>query len=190
MFRIAQPSSGGAKANPTADVKAEVGTGASGGTGGSSAGGVYAAFQTENGVPAKLASGEAFPEVFWMRLKDQTRNPGDLEDRAARYLPDQNRLMVNGDFRVFSDMVKKFLGDLGGNESLRPSVQDAVEQWFEMALVETVIGVQALKNAREWDPQDIAKALSEESLTAAVMPRYHVHNAVKRHLGSKLGKMS
>jgi hypothetical protein len=128
--------------------------------------------------------------VTWVRANDHTRSDGDLEDRAARYLPDQNRLLVNGDFRVFSDMTSKFLKDLGGNESLRPVVQDAVEQWFEMSLVETVIGVQSLKNAPEWNPKDIMEALSEESLTAVVMPRYHVHNAVKRHLGSKLGKLN
>jgi hypothetical protein len=188
-FRVSTQTSPGGVSSPVADPKVKTGDGAGGGVGGS-AGGVYAAFQTENGVPAKLVKGEAFPEVFWMRVKDGTRNSGDMEDRAARYLADQNQLLVNGDFRVFSDMVTKFMNDLGGSEALRPSVQDAVEQWFEQSLVETVIGIQALKNAREWNPQDITKALSEESLTAAVMPRYHVHNAVKRHLGSKLGKMN
>jgi hypothetical protein len=189
-YRIAPQPSPSARSTPNAEPMADAAVGSGNSPGGSSAGGVYAAFQTENGVPAALARGETFPEVFWIRVKDGTRNAGDMEDRAARYLPDQNKLFVNGDFRVFSDMVKKFLGDLGGSESLRPSVQDAVEQWFEQSLVETIIGIQALKNAREWNPQDIAKALSEESLTAAVMPRYHVHNAVKRHLGSKLGKMN
>jgi len=190
IYRIASQPSPSSRPTPTAEPTADAAVGSGNSQGGSSAGGVYAAFQTENGVPAALAKGETFPEVFWIRVKDGTRNTGDLEDRAARYLPDQNKLIVNGDFRVFSDMVKKFISDLGGNESLRPSVQDAVEQWFEQSLVETIIGIQALKNAREWNPQDIAKALSEESLTAAVMPRYHVHNAVKRHLGSKLGKMN
>lgn len=190
IYRIAPQPSPSGRPTPTAEPTADAAVGLGNSPGGSSAGGVYAAFQTENGVPAALTKGETFPEVFWIRVKDGTRDAGDLEDRAARYLPDQNKLFVNGDFRVFSDMVKKFLGDLGGSESLRPSVQDAVEQWFEQSLVETIIGIQALKNAREWNPQDIAKALSEESLTAAVMPRYHVHNAVKRHLGSKLGKMN
>jgi hypothetical protein len=190
MYRVAPYPSGSARSNSSVEIKAEAGTGSGGAPVDSSAGGVYAAFQTENGIPANISKGEAFPVVSWICVKDGTRDPGDLEDRAARYLPDQNRLLVNRDFRVFSDMVKKFLVDLGGSESLRPSVQDAVEQWFEMALVETVLGVQALKNAREWDPGDIKNALSEESLTAVVMPRYHVHNAVKRHLGSKLGKMN
>lgn len=67
---------------------------------------------------------------------------------------------------------------------------DAVRNWFEQALIKTVIGVQALKDSKEWSIGDIDKALSEEALTAAVMQRYHVSNSVKRELGSKLGKLA
>ena len=188
-FKVAVGTASGGTPKPASEPKIRTTSGGGGGTGGS-AGGVYAAFQADGGAPAKLVSGESFPGVNWVRVKDGTRVSGDLEDRAARYLPDQNLLLMNGDFRVFEDMTKKFLNDLGGNESLRPSVADAVEQWFEQALIETVLGIQALRNAPEWNPQNIAHALSEEALTAAVMQRYHVHNAVKRHLGSKLGKMT
>ena len=52
-----------------------------------------------------------------------------------------------------------------------------------------VIGVQALKDAKEWSKDDIFKALSEEALTASVMQRYHVNHAIKRELGSKLGRL-
>lgn len=67
-------------------------------------------------------------------------------------------------------------------------MDDSVRAWFEQALIETVIGVQALHGAKEWTAQDIQSALSEEALTAVVMPRYHVHNSVKRELGSRLGR--
>ncbi len=63
-----------------------------------------------------------------------------------------------------------------------------VHQWFEQALVETVIGVQQLKGSKEWPPDDIERALSSEALTSAVMQRYHIHIASKRDLGAKLGK--
>jgi hypothetical protein len=55
-------------------------------------------------------------------------------------------------------------------------------------LIETVIGVQAL-HSQEWTVEHLAKALSEEALTAAVMQRYHVDVAVKRALGAKLGSL-
>jgi len=69
----------------------------------------------------------------------------------------------------------------------RPTIEHAVREWFQQALVETVIGTQGLQGSSEWTPDDVAKALSEEALTAAVMQRYHVDNAVSRALGSKLG---
>jgi len=49
--------------------------------------------------------------------------------------------------------------------------------------------VQALKDSKEWSVEDIERAMSEESLTAAEMSRYHVNNQVKRELGAKLGKL-
>ena len=132
---------------------------------------------------------ESFPQVQRISVRDGTREAGVLEDRAARFLADQNKLLINADFRVFNDMVSKFLKRLGGNETFRDAVVDAVHNWFEQSLVETVIGVKALKHAKEWSPEDIEHALSEEALTSAVMPRYHVHNSVKRELGSRLAKM-
>ena len=171
--------------DPTAT---SMGTGHAGGEGGS-AGGVYAIFQKEGGIPGKKVHSEPFPEVRWVSLKDGTRELGVIEDRAGKFLSDQNTLLINADFRGFTDMVHKFLKDLGGNSALIDAIEDAVHNWFEQALVETVIGVQALRNAKEWSPENIEAALSEEALTAAVMQRYHVHNSVKRELGSKLGKL-
>jgi len=156
---------------------------------GGTAGGVYSIFEKEGGVPGKKVQTDNFPDVQWISVKDGTREIPMLEDRAARFLSEQNKLLVNADFRVFDDMINKFVKDLGGNDAFRDVVEDAVHDWFEQSLVETIIGVQALKNAKEWSIHDIEKALSEEALTAAVMPRYHVHNSVKRQLGSRLGKM-
>ena len=67
-------------------------------------------------------------------------------------------------------------------------VEEVVHQWFEQALVETVIGVQQL-NREEWGPEELERALSPEALTSSVMQRYHVYIACKRELGArKLGK--
>lgn len=76
-----------------------------------------------------------------------------------------------------------------GVEPGNKAVGDVVHEWFEQALVETVIGCQALQGERRWSPRDIEVILSEEALTAAVMQRYHVANAVKRTLGAKLGSL-
>ena len=68
-------------------------------------------------------------------------------------------------------------------------IVDVCREWFEQSLIETVLGVQSLKDSREWTVEDIGKSLAEEALTAAVMPRYHIDVAVKRALGAKLGSL-
>jgi hypothetical protein len=70
------------------------------------------------------------------------------------------------------------------------TVEEVVHQWFEQALVETVIGIQQMRGSKEWGPEEIEKALSSEALTSTVMQRYHVYVACRRDLGAKFGKFS
>ena len=93
------------------------------------------------------------------------------------------------DFRVFEDLIDHFVKQVGADPGVHHLTREAVHAWSEQALVETVIGVQALRNDKEWPARSIEVALSEEALTAAVMQRYHVHFAVKRELGIKLGAL-
>lgn len=176
--------------NPQPRGGGSSGTGGGSGKKGGTAGGVYSVFLKDDGVPGVIVRPDPFPKVTWVSVKDGTREPGDIEDRAARYLVEQNHLLINADFRVFTDMCDRWSREFADNKNAVAGViQDAVRSWFEQALVEAVLGVQALKDAKEWSVEDIERALSEEALTAAVLPRYHVHNAVKRELGSKLGKL-
>jgi hypothetical protein len=160
----------------------------SGGKGGR-AGDVYAVFATESGQPASKVKADPFPEVMWVSTKDGTREPGILEDRAGKYLSEQNLLQINADFRVFTDMVDRFCKMYPDLPGARTTIEEVVREWFEQSLVETVMGVQSLEGAREWSNEDILRALSEEALTSAIMPRYHLDFAIKRALGSKLGSV-
>lgn len=168
-------------------------TGEGAGSGASRKGGVlgniYALFEKKNGKPGEKVEPDPFPEVRWVCIKDGTRNPPDLEDRAAKFIEEQNLLLINADFRVFADMVTKWHKDTGGSDATRSTVEDVVRAWFEQALVETVIGIQALRGAKEWTMDDIKSALSEQALTAAVMQRYHINFTIKRELGAKLGRL-
>jgi hypothetical protein len=60
-----------------------------------------------------------------------------IEDKAATYLPDQNTLLVNADFRVFRDMVARLCKekDAGPGPGIQDVVEEIVHQWFEQALV-------------------------------------------------------
>ena len=56
----------------------------------------------------------------------------------------------------------------------REVVQEVVHEWFEQALVETVVGAQAHQGSAQWPADDLRKLWSEEGLTAAVLQCYHV----------------
>jgi hypothetical protein len=179
----------GGRPKRTESSTSSSGGGSRSGPKGGTAGGLYSVFLKKDGVLGEEVHPDVFPQVQWVSVKDGTREPGDLEDRAACFLIDQNVLRINADFRVFTDMVNKWKREIGNTNAVTETIVDAVRGWFEQSLVETVIGVQALQNGQEWTNSEIEKALSEEALTAAVMPRYHVNNSVKRELGSKLGKL-
>ncbi|MFD9697982.1 hypothetical protein [Lentzea sp. NPDC059081] len=148
---------------------------------------MYAAAGGDNGEPVDGA--DVMPQVRWISTKDGTRTADDLEDRAARFLADQNLLLVNSDFRVFTDMVSRWCEHYGNTAGARTAAEDIVHEWFEQALVETVLGAQALAGSAHWSSADLQKMWSEEGLTAAVLQRYHIDNSVKRALGTKLGSL-
>jgi hypothetical protein len=126
------------------------------------------------------------PETEWRFEADGTREDGYLEDRAAEYLPELHRIYINGDFRVFTDMIDHLNGLYEGIDRADVVIREAVHEWFEQQLIETVMGTRALQGSRLWDDRDVQAAWSREALTAAVMPRYHVYNAIKRQLGTQL----
>jgi hypothetical protein len=162
-------------------------SGRGGGGGGGRAGNVYGLFIAPDGSPADPVKADLEPEVLWISVEDGTRDPTFLADRAAKYLPDQHLLQINADFRAFGDMVDRWSKQYPA--AARDVIEDVVREWFEQALIEAVLGVVSLKGSQEWPDDHIAKAWSEEALTAAVMPRYHIDVAVRRALGSKLGSL-
>jgi hypothetical protein len=150
-------------------------------------GNIYALFERKDGSPGETVQPDVFPKVDWVTVLDGSRAEEDIEDRAAKYLLDQNHLLINADFRVFRDMVKHLMQSYQQVPAAESVVKDAVQAWFEQALVEAVIGVQALRNSKHWSGDEIEKALSEEALSACVMQRYHIYLAAKRELGAKMG---
>ncbi len=56
-------------------------------------------------------------------------------------------------------------------------------------LKETVLGALALRKSGNWSEQEIEMLWSDEALTSAVLPRYHVDQSIKRALGSRLGTL-
>jgi hypothetical protein len=135
---------------------------------------------------------EALPTVAWVSTAGgglASREPDELVDRAAQYIEAQNLIKANWDFKVFSDMVDYCMREFELPVSAKSACEDAVREWFEQALIEAVLGVLHLRGRKDWDQRQIEAAYSEEALTVAVMPRYHLLNSIKRTLGSKFGKL-
>lgn len=188
-LKVAGSTAGGSANDKDKDVASDSG-GRSGGRGGR-AGSIYALFVDADGDDGENVNADPMPEVRWVSEQHDppTRTPDLLEDRAAKYLPDQNLLQINADFRVFTDMIDRWCKLYGEVPGARSVVTDVVHEWFEQALVETVIGAQALQGSPQWTMEDIGRLWSEESLTAAVLQRYHIDVNCKRALGAKLGSL-
>ncbi len=157
--------------------------GGSGGSGGTTAD-VYGAYvDEEDGEPAEpVLPTTKFPEIEWVSIAKGTRSLNDpLEDRAASYQNStQNTLLINEDFRVYTDLVAHFMRAYEGYSGVEKTVPEVVKEWYAQQLVETVVGVLSVKGSAKWTQAHVDQALSEEALTAAVMPRYHLFQQVSR----------
>lgn len=163
------------------------------GTKGGAAGDLYSSFVDEDeGDPSEpLNPKPSFPEIQWVSIAKGTRSPDDiLEDRAASYANStQNVLLINEDFRVFGDLVKHFVRLYEGYPGVERTVPEVIKEWYSQQLVEAVLGVVGVQGSAKWTPAQIDQALSEEALTAVIMPRYNLYQQVSRVLGTKLGSL-
>lgn len=180
------PSAGGDRGE-AARTESSISSGG-GGVGGSR-GDIYSLFAEETGQNAEQVPGLVEPQVIWVSIDDGSRVAGDLEDRAARYLADQNKLLVNADFRAFTEMVERWQRRYEHVAGGKPAIVAAVREWFQQQLVETIMSAWALKQGGKWSMQELPELWSESALTAAVLPRYHIDVNVKRTLGQRLGTL-
>jgi hypothetical protein len=185
------PNAGGRPARDETTTRGDGGKPRAGG--GGAVGGIYSTFLKTDGVPGRETRPDLFPTVRWVSVKEGTREQGEMEDKAARYLEEQHLLKINADFRAFTDMIEHWVdvyskehGSLGG---VREIVRDSVHNWYEQALTETIIGLQALRGSKEWPANVLHESWSEAALTSVVMQRYHPFNSIKRELGTKIASL-
>jgi hypothetical protein len=191
-IRVGRSPFSGAKSDGGGGFGREVGSTSRGQRDGE-VGNIYHLFEKKGGVESDKSTVDPFPIVKWVNIVNGGRTPDDaMEDKAATYIQEQNTLLVNADFRVFQDMVTRLCKDRedGSGLDLQNIVENVVHTWFEQALIETVIGIQQLRGSKEWGHEEIAKGLSPEALTSAVMQRYHVYIACKKELGLRVGKLT
>jgi hypothetical protein len=103
---------------------------------------------------------------------------GQMEDRAAHYVAETNSMLINADFRLFTLVIDHWMGTYGQRPAARKVITEAVRDVYTGVLVETVVGMLAFRGDRLWTDQRLADALSDEALTAAVMPRVAPHRQI------------
>lgn len=184
------PSEGAGGGASDSDEKVKKEASSPSGQRGGSRGDVYSLFAEEAGDPAEPVDLPNEPLAKWLVLSDGSRSAGDLEDRAARYLPDQHLLLINGDFRAFTDMIDRWVDRYSHVPGCRGAIEEVAREWFEQQLIETVMSALALKQGGKWSMQELAQLWDECALTAAVLPRYHIDMNIKRVLGQRLGKIA
>jgi len=156
---------------------------------GGRSGDIYALFAESGGTNADPVDSFSEPKCDWVSVEDGTRVPPDLDDRAAKFLLQQNRLLINADFRVFTDMVERWTQAYAHVPGAGNSVKEVVHEWFQQQLIEAVMSAQALKRTGNWSLQELEKLWSEEALTVAVLPRWHIDQSIRRNLGHRLGSL-
>ncbi|XXX77305.1 hypothetical protein WMF30_00835 [Sorangium sp. So ce134] len=153
-------------------------------------GGSYGSHIKNNGLPASPYAPDKIPRVTWVSLARGSRDPGEMEDKAARYFEAQNLVKVNGDFRKFHELVDWCVKEWNLSPTVIPTLRQEIEEWTKQALIEVVMGIEALRGTSpEWGSDACDRALSEEALTTALMARYHLIYAAKRNIGTKIGKL-
>ena len=162
-------------------------TGTKPNTGGAKAD-LYAAFLAEDGDNAEeVKNRDNTPEVKWVSSADGTRAQGVIEDKAAKYVSEQNLILANADFRGFQRLMEVLGAEYPHADA--STVKQTVQAWTTLQLIEAVLGIQSLQGSPEWSSSDdIQRALSEEALTTAVMARYASLSQMKRQLGSRVGR--
>lgn len=205
LFKISRyrpVKNGQIKSDPSQTVASKVGVMAGQGKGaggagghrqgsGNSSGGHRAQLYSDlldAGVPSVTVSPDKFPTVHWVSVQDGTRDNDEMEDRAASFCPATNTIKANADFQGVVDLINHFCEEYASDENGESLVVETVREAFEQQLTEAVMGVMSLKNRPKWNSDDFEKTISEESLTLAVLPKWHLLNFIKQDLGKKLRK--
>jgi hypothetical protein len=152
------------------------------------AGDIFAALAAagEAGVAAEPVVVRDLPNPHWISKAGGTRDGNYLEDKAAEYLPETNKLMINADFRLFTDMENRWVSQFEETTpNLREAVRKVVQEWFTQQLIEAVMSAKALEGSPEWGLTELSALWSPTALTATVLPRYHVDREVGRILKGK-----
>ncbi len=142
--------------------------------------------KSKSPIKGIMSNETCLPKINWVSEED---NEG-LVDRAASYDQFNHALLINKDFRGFTSLIDQVVRDFDHEPTARTIAINAMRSEYELVLFETVLGLLKLRqtSSGKWTADDFKAATSPEALTAAVMPRYHQMQAIKRSLATNIGR--
>lgn len=147
-----------------------------------SPGEVYSLFLKDDGINGEEISDHFDVTVKWVAAQELAS-----QDRAAHYVSEKRTLLINREFRVFTDFIERWQQRYAKVPGAVSVITSVVREWFEQTLREVIYSAEYLRGDFEWTDDSMDTLLSDEALTAAVLPRYHTEMAVRKALGIKLG---
>jgi hypothetical protein len=121
------------------------------------------------------------PKWNWVSENDASH----LKSRAAHFEVERNFLEVNQDFSVFQELVEYGLNLIVPEQrgAHRGRAETIAKQLYLTQLVWTVMSAMAsFRNREGWQGEGFDKLISDEALTAAVLPRVYLLNDMKRYV--------
>ena len=148
----------------------------------------YSDFIKDDGEKGRDAPSSSFiPKVDWVTPE----NHSHLEDRAAQYIREHNRILINEEFRGLTSLIEDVFKEKGGGKiGAKSIIETECKLGWMIHLSETVMRVQMLKRGgKTWKQNAIDSALSEEALTASVSGVGYLNKAIKNTVALKIGRV-
>lgn len=131
---------------------------------------------------------ERAPEVLFLRTREEAEEK-ELEGRAARYVRGPNQLIVNLLYPAVEQMrqeLEAFYSEVADQETMRGLVQVQAEKTMALRIGRAVVFALAKSLSPSWTVDDVAKAMSPESLSIAADDYWASMETARRSLGQQL----
>ena len=151
----------------------------------------YSNFRKKNNMRARREQSRNELDWRWITEKNGTRQPDQIPDKSAEWIPEQKTLMINADTRYWKSVVNQVLKMTSdGNLDRDLKIIEKCRNEYSWLLIETVLAANSRLNDNEnWDQTQVEKqALSPQALTSVTLPTKFIVAYLVRNMSGWLGK--
>ena len=151
----------------------------------------YSKFRKKNNRKSRREKARNDIDWMWIKESDGSRQPDQIPDKSAEWIPEQKMLLINEDARYWKSVVSQVMKRTSDGNGRRDSrIIDECRNEYSWLLIETVLAANSRLNDNEnWDQTQVEKkALSPQGLTAVTLPTTYIVSYLVRTMSNKLGK--